>query len=71
MAFTLTCSGDITVDVDYKPECVDGWIVEPVNTGYMTVEDFSDLWPSIILLFVVAFGIKLVIRTVSQNAGRN
>lgn len=70
MAMSLTCSGAITVDLDNKPVCAAGWVVEPLETDYMSQSEFSDLIPEILLLFVVAFGIRMVISMVSQNAAR-
>ena len=69
MSFTLTCSGPITVDLDNEPACADGWIIEEYNT-WMTAAEFDDLWPSLLLLFVTAVGVKYVIRMFWQNAGR-
>lgn len=71
MSFTLTCSGAVSVDVNHVPACPDGWIVEEVTAARMTVSDFTDLAPEIILLFALAIGIRFVIQVINQNYGRN
>ena len=71
MPFSLTCSGPITVDASGTPSCVDGWIVEELQTIYMDSTEFLDLWSIIIPLFVVAVGVRYVISVFQINPGRN
>lgn len=70
MASTLTCSGAITVDANNRPKCVDGWIVEEINT-YLTASEFTDLWAIIIPMFVAAVGVRYLLNVFNLNASRN
>jgi len=42
-----------------------------VPSEYISAEDFNEMWPLILLMFVSAYVIKRIIGMFSQNAGRN
>lgn len=71
MAFTLTCSGPITIDASYRPVCVDGWVIEELQSIYMDNTEFLDLWSIIIPLFVAAVGVRYVISVFKTDPGRH
>jgi len=63
----LTCSGAISQTPEGVPLCADGWsfkteeqVITELGIGPMPVEDFQQLSGEIIMLFVIAAGIKLV-----------
>ena len=62
-AQTLTCSGAVTIDTSFRPVCVDGWTLEPVETGYLTNQDFYDLWGPLVGLLVAGYIVKRLLAT--------
>ena len=68
----LFCDGTLSVDINGSPQC-DTWVpvteVELLNRVWisktMTSEDFFILSAEIITLFIFAFGVKMIRKTMN------
>jgi hypothetical protein len=66
MATALSCAGTLSTGASGEPLCSTTW--EYVIVGeYMTVTDFTDLVPILMLLFVSAWGVKMLLRIISKR----
>lgn len=69
MAVALSCSGTLSTGTGGEPICSTAW--EYVVVGeYMTITDFNDLWPYILLTFAIAWGVKWVRAMFEERPGR-
>ena len=66
----LVCDSAITLNASGFPECATGWLVaDPASfSSGLTADDFDYLAGWTILIFALAFGVKLIRKTIEENS---